>query len=188
MPVLINFVLFQLAWFACVLGAANGLPWVGPLVVAGVVAVHLARVPDRRAESALLLVAAMLGTLFDSTLVTAGLLSYPDGNWLASMAPYWIIAMWIGFATTLNVSLNWLKGRPAIAMIFGAIGGPLAFVAGQKLGAVSFVEPAQALAALALGWGLLMPLLMTIATRLDGWRPGVGRRMLAATAGGADRV
>ncbi|MEK9940662.1 MAG: DUF2878 family protein, partial [Methylotenera sp.] len=26
---IINFVLFQLAWFACVLGAANSQPWLG---------------------------------------------------------------------------------------------------------------------------------------------------------------
>jgi hypothetical protein len=31
MRLLVNFVAFQLGWFACVLGAAQGLPWLGPV-------------------------------------------------------------------------------------------------------------------------------------------------------------
>ena len=41
MQMFINFLLFQIAWFACVLGAANNLPWVGPLVVGLIVIYHL---------------------------------------------------------------------------------------------------------------------------------------------------
>ncbi len=42
MKLMLNFVAFQLGWFACVLGAANALPWLGPVVVATVVSLHLA--------------------------------------------------------------------------------------------------------------------------------------------------
>ncbi len=38
MRLLLNFAAFQIGWFACVLGAANGFPWLGPVVVAAVVA------------------------------------------------------------------------------------------------------------------------------------------------------
>jgi hypothetical protein len=183
-----NFLLFQLAWFACVLGAANGHPWVGPAVVAGLVVLHLRFVPEPRAESMLLVAAAVIGTAFDSLLVSTGWLAYPSGQWVEYMAPYWIIAMWVGFATTLNVSLNWLKHRPAMAAGFGAIGGPLAYLAGEKLGGVIFTSSAAALVALAIGWGLIMPLLMALAARLDGWRPGVGRRVLATVQGGSRHV
>ena len=31
---LVSFVAFQVCWFACVGGAARGLPWLGPLAVA----------------------------------------------------------------------------------------------------------------------------------------------------------
>jgi len=183
MRIFLNFALFQVAWFACVLGAANGMPWLGPLVVAAVVAYHLKRVPEPRAEVMLLMLAAVIGLVFDSLLVSAGWLAYASGQWHPLLAPYWIIAMWIGFATTLNVSMAWLKGRSYLAFVLGAIGGPLAYLGGAKLGGVSLVDTTAALAALAMGWALIMPLLMLAAQRLDKWRPAVERRALATAAG-----
>ena len=188
MQVIVNFVLFQLAWFACVLGAANGLPWVGPLVVTVVAAYHLLRVPEPRAEMILLLVVALIGLAFDSMLVASGWLVYSSGQWHPLMAPYWIVAMWVAFATTFNVSMHWLKGRALMAILFGAAGGPLAYLAGAKLGAVVIADPLAATLALGLGWGLLMPVLMWVATHFDGWRPGVGRRVLAARTGAHGNV
>lgn len=37
-----NIVAYQAAWFACVLGAAYGMPWIGAAVCLAVVAAHLA--------------------------------------------------------------------------------------------------------------------------------------------------
>lgn len=177
---IVNFVLFQLAWFACVLGAAQGHPWFGPLTVAAVVAYHLARARRPGPELALLAVAAAIGLLFDSALVATGWLSYPSGQWHPMLAPYWIVSMWVAFATTLNLSLNWLKGRPALSVAFGAIGGPMAYLAGAALGGVSFVEQVPALAALALGWAILTPLLVSLSARLNGWPAPAANGVLAA--------
>ena len=90
-------------------------------------------------------------------LVASGWVSYPSGQWHAALAPYWIVAMWIGFATTLNVSLGWLKGRYWLATLFGAAGGPLAYLAGAKLGGITLVSSDAAPLALALGWAAIMP-------------------------------
>ena len=179
MNIVVNFLLFQLAWFACVLGGANAMPWLGPLVVLGVVAYHLTRAAAPRPEAALLVTAGLIGAVFDSALVSTGWLIYPSGQWLPSMAPYWIIAMWVAFATTLNVSLTWLRGRMLLAVAFGAAGGPAAYYAGAKLGGVTFGEPLLGLTALAVGWASITPLLVAIATRLDGWRPGLRDDSLA---------
>jgi hypothetical protein len=167
MRVVVNFVLFQVAWFACVLGGAYMLPWVGPLAVAGVVAWHLWTSEQRTAEAKLLLAAAVTGAVFDSLLVAAGWLVYPSGQVHALLAPYWIVAMWVAFATTFNVSLNWLKGRDLLGAAFGAVGGPLAYYAGAKLGGVSFADFGVGMIALAIGWGVMMPLLMRLADRLQ---------------------
>lgn len=177
MSIFLNFALFQLAWFACVLGAAHGAPWLGPLVVAALVAYHLRQVPEPRSEVVLLGIAGLTGLAFDSLLVAAGWLSYPAGQWHPMMAPYWIVAMWVGFATTLNVSMAWLKGRSYIAFVLGAVGGPLAYLGGAKLGGVSFNDATAALTALAMGWAIIMPLLMLAAQRLDEWKPAVARRI-----------
>jgi hypothetical protein len=170
MNLVVNFVAFQLGWFACVLGAANGLPWAGPLVVLGVVALHLARALRPLPELRLVGLAMALGLVVDSLLLATGWLSYPAGLWLPGMAPYWIVAMWALFATTLNVSMGWLRGRPLLAVLMGAIGGPLSYLAGEKLGGIELTAPVAALSALAFAWAVAMPLLMKAAERLDGVR------------------
>jgi hypothetical protein len=180
MHALVNFTFFQIAWFACVLGGAHMVPWVGPLVVALVVGYHLQRAQAPTLEALLLSAAAVIGTVFDSILVASGWLQYPSGQWHALMAPYWIIAMWVAFATTLNVSLNWLKGRPLLSIVFGAIGGPLAYLAGSKLGGVTVVDPVWAYSALAVGWAVVTPLLVGLAGQLNGWRAGPRQALTTA--------
>ena len=172
MNMAINFVAFQLGWFACVLGAANGWPWAGPVLVFGIVGLHLARARRWQAELRLILAAAALGLVVDSLLLATGWLRYPSGLWIAgpylTLAPYWIVAMWALFATTLNLSLCWLRGRPLLALVLGAVGGPLSYLAGEKLGGIELIEPYPALAALAVAWAIAMPLLMRLAARFDG--------------------
>jgi hypothetical protein len=166
--VVINFALFQLAWFACVLSGAAGVPLIGITVVALVAGYHLRMARRPLAEAALLALAAVIGALWDGQLQGHGWLIYPSGVFANWVAPSWIIAMWVSFATTLNVSLRWLHGRYGLALLFGAIGGPLAFFAGSQLGAVQFSDPLLAMAVLAAGWALITPVLVLIATRLDG--------------------
>ena len=167
--VLINFLVFQAAWFACVMSGAAGLPAVGIGVVAAVVLLHLVRARRPLSEAVLLAIAGAIGALWDGQLAGHGWLAYPSGMFAPWIAPNWIIAMWVAFATTLNVSLRWLHGRYGLAMLFGAVGGPLAFYAGERLGGVHFSDPLLALSLLAAGWALIAPTLIFLATRLDGY-------------------
>jgi hypothetical protein len=167
---ILNIVIYQLGWFACILGAANGAPLAGVIVVAAAVAFHLYCADDARAEALLIAVAALVGAVWDSLLVTAGWLVYPSGMLLDGAAPYWIIALWVIFASTFNVSLRWFKQHLALAALFGAIGGPLAFLAGERLGGVTFTDYTMGVGALAAGWALLMPAMMLLARHYNGFR------------------
>lgn len=171
MPIFVNFVAFQASWFACVLGGAAQLPWLGVAAVAATLAVHAWQSPAHRPELRLALCAGALGALWESSLVTAGVLVYPSGQLLGALAPVWIVALWIGFATSFNVSMRWLKGRLALAALLGGVFGPMSFWGGAKLGAVAFPDPALALGVLAAGWALLMPIMVVLADRFDGWEP-----------------
>jgi hypothetical protein len=166
---LLNFVAFQLAWFACVLGGAHDRVAAGTLAVASVVALHLAIAPQPGPEARLVAIVTAIGLAWDSLIVSLGLMSYPAGMFSPGVAPVWILAMWALFATTLNLSMGWLKGRPWLAVAFGAVGGPLAYLAGKKLGGVEMSEPALALLAQGLGWAVMMPLLLRLAARLNGF-------------------
>lgn len=167
MNVLINFVAFQFGWFSSVLGGAKQLPWAGPLAVLAIVALHLYRSEKPQAELKLIVACGLLGTVFDSLLVAAGWVGYPSGMFSAVMAPYWIIAMWMLFGTTLNISMGWMKGRPLLAAAIGLVAGPLTYLAGHKLGGIEFTNQAAALTALGLGWAVIMPALMRLAAHLD---------------------
>ena len=167
-PVIINFINFQLGWFACALGGAWGVPWIGVAAVLLIVAWHLSRMVEPRRELTLIIAAALVGVLWENLLVVLGWIQYPNGMLVDGTAPVWMIALWMLFATTLNVSLGWLKRSLPIGMVFGAIGGPLAYLGGSRLGALQFVDEASALVALAIGWGVLTPLLLILARRYDG--------------------
>jgi hypothetical protein len=164
---LINIALFKTGWIAVVAAAARNIPLAGTLVIAAIVLVRLMQADNRRAEARLLAAAAAIGFAWESALVSAGLVSYPSGTLVHGVAPYWIVAMWLLFATTLNVSMRWLRRHVGIAIAAGAIGGPLAFWAGASAGAVSFAEPLISLIAIGAGWAMLLPLLVSLAVRFE---------------------
>jgi len=169
--IFLNYGLFQAGWFACVFGAAHDLTWLGLAMVFLATTVHLVAARQRLREAGLLLICALVGLGFDSALLLTGWVEYPDGGWVEGLAPIWIVAMWVLFGTTLNQSLAWMKGRPWLALIFGVIGGPLSYFAGERLGAMTMNQPLAAAFALAAGWGVLLPLLFAAAARLDGFAP-----------------
>lgn len=171
MTILANALLFQLGWFAAVLGAAGDLPWIGVVAAAAIAAVHLARAARPLPELALLALAVVAGAGFDTLIVQAGWLRFDSGMLVAGTAPVWMVALWANFATTLNVSMRLLRSRLLVAALFGAIGAPLAYYAGGKLGAVEFIATGPALGAVAAGWFVLCPLLFVAARRLDGYAP-----------------
>lgn len=168
MSLLANILVFQAGWFATVLGAANGMPWIGLAAAVAAVALHLKSVPRPGVELRLVLTALSLGLAADSLLLATGWIAYPNGLWVPGAAPYWIGALWVLFTCTLNVSMRWLKGRYWLAALFGAVGGPLSYLAGARLGAMTFTETIPALTALAVGWAVMMPVLVWLSSRMDG--------------------
>jgi hypothetical protein len=175
MKALLNFVLFQIGWFSSVLGAASNMPWLGPVVFVAVFSWHLRGAQRPDLEAGLVLACGIVGTWFDSLLVATGWVAYPAGQFSSVMAPYWIITMWMLFATTLNISMGWLRGKRLLAAVLGAIAGPASYYAGQKLGGIEFREPAFAVLALGIGWAFLMPLVLELAERLNGFEPNLQR-------------
>lgn len=162
MGLAINFIGFQIGWFACVIGAAQGQVILAISVVGLIVAHHLYK-NNSYAELFIILIAMVIGFFWESYLVTSGWLSYGLAADSVVFAPLWLVAMWALFATTINFSMAWLKQRWLLASFMGSVFGPLAFIAGEKLGAVQFIDRPSALLALALGWASLMPLLLWLA-------------------------
>ena len=171
---IINFVLFQIGWFACVLCAAKLMPWLGVLVVAAIVVWHLSQAKQAKPEVILLVIALLIGGIYDQLMLSSNLITYQSHGWSSNLVPSWILALWALFVTILNVSLRWLKNIKSgskwlVAVLFGAIGGPLAYIGAEKLGAVTLNNLPISYIALGLGWATLTPLLLKISQKFDGF-------------------
>ena len=169
MTIALNVVLYQAGWLACLLGAARGASWLGPLVAIPIVAWHLFRADSAGPEARLLLIAALFGATFETSLVLLDWVRYPVDTWPQGMAPAWMVSLWAMFGTTLNVSLRFLRERPWIALLAGAVGAPAAYYAGARMGALELAAPIPALFAIALAWAVCTPALLRIGRRLDGY-------------------
>lgn len=161
---------FQAVWFACALGAANGLNWPG--VVAALVflgAVLFGR-GWARAEVGAIAASGVIGAGAESLMVASGLVVYAAGVPGMALAPLWMIALWLAFGGTL-AALDAMVGTPLAlrTVLLGAIAGPLAYLAGARLGAVQFPGAVwPALLSLALVWAIALPVLLQLRRRLVG--------------------
>jgi Protein of unknown function (DUF2878) len=149
---------FQAAWFACVLGAAQDRPWLGPLAVLFLLAGHIGTASERQRTARHILLIGLLGTCVDSLLGVAGVLQYRDGLGAGWVCPPWLTALWMAFATTLKSSLSWLEGRYAAAALAGGIFGPLSYYGGQAAGALYVRgDSVDGRLVLTVLWAILLP-------------------------------
>lgn len=165
LPGLLNFLLLQGAWAACVLGAAAEQAWLGPLVTLGLLVAHISLRAERSRELHAILLAAAIGLVLDSLLVALGWLRFAAPGPLPELlVPAWIVSLWAAFGATLRGALAWLARRPLMAAALAALGSPLSFLSARALGAVEFPRPVPfTLGVIALEWALLVPMLLRIA-------------------------
>ena len=157
----LNAVGYQAVWWTSVVGVIINQSFIGPAVLLLFLTLHFSSQPIQRSEMLLLVVAGLIGTVIDSMKSATGLIIYEGGlTTIPWLAPLWIVAMWIGFAATLNHSLGWLRGKYLVAFLLGAIFGPLAYLSGRSLGVMEFNFPTSVtIVALAIIWGTALPLL-----------------------------
>lgn len=163
----INFVAFQLVWFAAVGGAAHSLWWAGPAAFLVFAAYHLRRGVRARGDLRLMVLALGLGFVTDTLMAATGMSSYASAVPPAPLAPLWILSLWAGFAFTLNHSMHWLTARPLLVSPLAAILGPLSYYGASRVwGAVTITAPLMhAVGLLGLCWLLSMAVLSLAARR-----------------------
>ncbi len=179
---ILNALVYQAGWFVCVVGAASGWETAGAVAALLLALGHLRLAERPDLEWPLMLAAATIGIVVDSLHGAFGILDF-RGHEAGTLAPLWIVALWVQFGTALHFCLRWLSGRYLLACALGLVGGPMAFLGGERLGAATFGEPrALSLAILGLSWALVLPALIWIADRLG----GVGRYRLFPSAARVD--
>lgn len=137
---------FDLYWFMVVLFRERGLVlWLGLAILACFM------LPAAQRLCALMLTAA--GSGLDALWALTGLIDFRG----EALLPLWMLALWLMFAvmwTHLTCSTS-LRGWLLVIMATG--GGPIAYLIGERLGAITFLEPTFiVLGLMATGWLVLM--------------------------------
>ena len=165
---LLDLVLLKAGWVACVVGAAQGQPWIGPAAVALALVLHLSLAPRPGRDLALLGVLALLGAITDGVLNATGVTSFSPEFPRLGLVPVWMFVLWPLFAMTFHSTMGWLKGRPVLAALLGLLGGPPGYVVADSMGALTLMRPLSgAVVALGVAWAVALPMGFWFATRQD---------------------
>ena len=104
--------------------------------------------------------------------IAAGSYRFTSGTVMDALPPPWLLAMWAQFATTFRYRLRPVVTRPIRAALLGAAGGPLAFLAGERLGAVTLLPPVTyGLLRLSVSWAIALLVFSAVVRRVE---PGRG--------------
>lgn len=161
-----NAVLYQAIWLIAVLGTAQ-LEWLLVLLLF----VHLVWCDDWKTDATLMLSGATVGLSMDIVFTMLGIYQFdPSPAYLA--VPFWLVALWMGFCTTLRHSLSFFTERPLLMTAFAAIGAPLSYLAAMRMGAVSFpLGTITTLSFVSVGWLFVTPVLLFLHSSIAGTRP-----------------
>jgi len=158
----LNFIAFQLVWLIVILAAANDKLTYALLATATFALIQVYFSRWRLTDIKLIGLGLLSGMMLDTIWLNLGWIAYADGQ-LGGLAPWWIGCLWVNFMLTLNHSLSWLQSRLKMLAMMTVFAAPLSYLAGSKLGAVTFLEPGISVLALSLSWALLVPMLMCLA-------------------------
>lgn len=159
---ILNFVLFQVSWLICVLSGAAGNNLPAILMTMVFVLLHFRFFDWRYTDVRLIIAGLLVGVVLDTAYSASGLMAY-SAQTLPPVAPWWILCLWVNFMLTLNHSLSWLLERYWLAALLAGVGSPISYFAGQKLGALTWLQPELLIIVAAMSWALAIPFLLVLA-------------------------
>lgn len=166
---LLTYLAFNGVWFVCAYGAARGNNSVGVAAAVLFIFTSLWAKDWPSGEVKLILAAGVAGACIESSLAAIGFVHFsatPEGS---TMAPPWIVALWLAFGATVSQTAERLGSHAVCkAGVLGVILGPLAYATGEKFGALSIIGASwKAYAALSVVWLVVFPALVAFNARLS---------------------
>lgn len=159
---IINFVWFQAIWLLAILFQYEYLWLIGLLLFSFFI---FSDAP--RCDAVLIIGVLITGMIVDSALTLAGVFTFEQPNYGLPI-PWWLLALWAGFAGTLRHSLGYFRQHFWLSVAGGAIFGPISYAAGARLGAVEF-EMGMAVTMLILSpiWAVVFPFAVWLSKRAE---------------------
>lgn len=161
---IVNIVLFNISWFAIVLSQS---PLVAPIIVGIHLLLHWLVMGKGKDELRLIGGVTLCGVVVDQLLFKTGVFNLGGQP---ALAPLWLSCLWPIFASTLMHSLVGFQNRVALAVVCGALGGALSYIAGVRMSAVDFASPLWGPVLLGTLWAAIFPLFVQVAARLQSRR------------------
>ena len=123
---------------------------------------------SRASEALTILACGAAGLVAESALVATELIRFAAPWPSPQLAPAWIVALWLAFGAKMPAMASLLGHHLGIkASITGFVAGPLAYWAGERLGALEIVGPAPlTYLAIALTWAVALPSLLMLQQRV----------------------
>lgn len=148
----INLLMFQAFWFACVLG--------GNLIAAISLAcyslLYSRLVGNPLKQWKALLAIFLIGGAVDLVMGKVGMIKFNASD----TQPLWLACLWLGFATLFFHGLQWLRKFPwPVITLLGAVLGPLTYWSGALLSNNTFPSGIiPFIISYAIVWAMLLPL------------------------------
>jgi len=151
---LTDLVIFQVAWFGCVLATRSPFPHLLPILVLLLVLVRVLLTRGLAQALPFTLACLILGIVGDSTLVHLGLLSFEPYPSLFG-TPLWMVALWLNFGLMLRPLFTWFLDHCWRSLIGFSAGGVFAYYSGQKLGVLILSVDLQSHLGVAVEWAIV---------------------------------
>lgn len=166
MRLVLDILLFLLAWLGAVVLAAGGHGYLATLPPLAAIVLHVVVSRTRSAALGVIVLAGVVGLVAESLLLALGFTSYAGHVPTTLAPPVWVIALWASFGILHDVTHAAMRGEGANVAALGALAGPVAYYAGERLGAITLAEPLWItyLVLMAI-WALAAPLLTAAARR-----------------------
>ncbi len=152
---------FQIVWFGFAWGISHHYPLLPILLSLIYLNTYISKQPDKKVAYLFLGKVLLLGFIADSVIGLLGLMTYasPYPQPFQWLQPWWLSLVWLCFAASAKVSFSWLEQRRPLAVILGLIGGPVAYLSGEKFGVFLDIQN-FGFVLIAISWGGIMWLLI----------------------------
>lgn len=158
---LLHSILYNLGWFACVLGAALGYAWFGPIIVVLSLLLLIMWQFHRKQIQGLflfLIAFSLLGTIVDSSLLHLRIIEFNSNPFAPKLSPPWMIALWSSFALSFYAVFPQWHRQYFLMAILSLCFLPLAYLAGAKLGAAKLLMGWFSVVVIGCAYAVLIPL------------------------------
>lgn len=168
---LLNSLCYTAGWFWCVLFGIHGHPILGAIGAVFLILFQLycTKIKDIGLyiqDLLLVIFSVPLGALLEMLFIQTNLIHY--ANTTKMLPPIWIVFLYPLFSLLLNHSLKIIKKNYLISFLFGFLGAPLSYIAGNSLGGLTFPYPLlQTWIMIGICWGLYLCLLTKIANIVE---------------------